>query len=121
MQSDLDLMSRDVALRHHERWDGKGYPGKVDLKTGKTLEADPETGKPKGLHADEIPLAARIVSLADVYDALSSKRSYKRSWTEDEVLREIQTQAGAQFDPELVMDFFEVLPNIRQIQLAWPD
>ncbi len=121
LQSDLDLMSRDVALRHHERWDGKGYPGKVDLKTGKALETDSETGKAKGLCGDEIPLAARIVALADVYDALSSKRSYKRSWTEDEVLREIQDQAGTQFDPELVMDFFEVLPNIRQIQLAWPD
>lgn len=121
IQSSLDVMSRDVALRHHERWDGKGYPGKVDIATGEPLELDPDTGKPVGLAGEEIPLAARIVSLADVFDALSSKRVYKESWSEAEVLSEIQAQAGMQFDPELVMSFFEVLPNIRQIQMAWPD
>ena len=73
------------------------------------------------IYGEDIPLAARIVALADVYDALSSKRVYKESWTEDEVLREIQVQAGAQFDPELVMCFFAVMDNIRQIRLAWPD
>ncbi len=121
IQSPIDAMSRDVALRHHERWDGLGYPGKVDIQTGAPLESDPATGKPLGLAGEEIPLAARIVSLADVFDALSSKRVYKESWSETAVLSEIQTQAGKQFDPDLVMSFFEVLPNIRQIQIAWPD
>ena len=121
IQSPLDVMSRDVALRHHERWDGLGYPGKVDIDTSEPLEVDPNTGKPVGLAGEEIPLAARIVSLADVFDALSSKRVYKESWSETEVLSEIQAQAGMQFDPDLVMSFFEVLPNIRQIQMAWPD
>lgn len=121
LHSELDSMSRDVALRHHERWDGTGYPGKVDLATGEPLEIDANTGKAKGLKTTEIPLAARIVALADVYDALSSKRVYKASWAEDEILQEIQAQAGSQFDPEIVMSFFEVLPNIRQIQQAWPD
>ncbi|MBQ4497850.1 MAG: HD domain-containing protein [Spirochaetaceae bacterium] len=121
IQSPLDVMSRDVALRHHERWDGLGYPGKVDIDTSEPLEVDPNTGKPVGLAGEEIPLAARIVSLADVFDALSPKRVYKESWSETEVLSEIQAQAGMQFDPDLVMSFFEVLPNIRQIQMAWPD
>ncbi|MBR6216662.1 MAG: HD domain-containing protein [Spirochaetaceae bacterium] len=121
IQSPLDAMSRDVALRHHERWDGMGYPGKIDINSGEPLEINPDTGKPAGLSGEEIPLAARIVSLADVFDALSSKRVYKESWSEVEVLNEIQSQAGKQFDPELVMSFFEVLPNIRQIQMAWPD
>lgn len=120
-QSEIDAMSFDVALRHHERWDGKGYPGKIDLHTGEVLEYDEETGRARGLKGEEIPLAARIVALADVFDALSSKRVYKASWTEDEVLHEIQAQAGSQFDPDVVMSFFEVLPNIRQIQTAWPD
>lgn len=119
--STLDAMARDVALRHHERWDGLGYPGKIDINTGVPLEVDSVTGKAIGLSGEDIPLAARIVALADVYDALSSKRVYKESWTEDEVLREIQVQAGAQFDPELVMCFFAVMDNIRQIRLAWPD
>jgi HD-GYP domain-containing protein (c-di-GMP phosphodiesterase class II) len=121
IQSPIDAMSKDVALRHHERWDGLGYPGKINIHTGEPLEVDPNTGKPIGLAGEEIPLAARIVALADVFDALSSKRIYKKPWSETEVLNEIQAQAGMQFDPDLVMSLFEVLPNLRQIQMAWPD
>lgn len=121
IHSDVDAMSRDVALRHHERWDGNGYPGKVDIATGEILESNPANGKAQGLIGEEIPLAARIVALADVYDALTAKRVYKESWAENDVLREIQAQAGLQFDPEVVMSFFEVLQNIRQIQAAYPD
>ncbi|HOS29262.1 MAG TPA: phosphohydrolase, partial [Treponemataceae bacterium] len=70
---------------------------------------------------EEIPLAARIVALADVFDALSSRRVYKEAWNDEDVLIEIQAQVGKQFDPEIVSAFFQVLPTIREIQAAWPD
>src|SRR5229473_3017660 len=77
--------ARAVAREHHERWDGKGYP---DGKKG-----------------SEISLAARIVSVADVFDALTSKRPYKDAWTLAEGIASITAGAGAQFDPEVVAAF----------------
>jgi response regulator RpfG family c-di-GMP phosphodiesterase len=66
-------------------------------------------------------LAARIVAIADVFDALSSRRVYKDAWIEDDVLKEMKSQAGKQFDPELIEIFFEILPQIRAIQKTWPE
>lgn len=78
-----------VIRHHHERWDGLGYPD--------------------GLRGGEIPLAARIFSLCDVYDALTSARPYKRAWSQREALAEIAAQRGRQFDPELVAVFLELM------------
>jgi len=61
------------------------------------------------------------VSLADVYDALCSRRVYKDPWNEEQVLNEIRTLSGTKFDPEIVDIFFQILPNIRQIQALYPD
>ena len=97
----LDYMSKDVAMTHHENWDGTGYP--------------------KGLSYEDIPLGGRIVALADVFDALSSKRVYKPSWKEEDVLEEIKKEKGNKFDPEVVDAFFDVYENIKQIQKAFPD
>lgn len=119
-QSEFDEMARVVALTHHENWDGTGYPGKVDLKTGQPLEAD-ANGRPIGLRGDEIPIWGRIVSLADVYDALRCRRVYKEAWNEDEVLTEMERMRGTKFDPEFLDVFFEVLPNLRQIGERYPD
>ena len=77
--------ARAVAREHHERWDGNGYP---DGKKG-----------------DGISLAARIVSVADVFDALTSKRPYKDAWSVDEGMASIKAGAGAQFDPDVVAAF----------------
>ncbi len=115
--SPIDKMSCDVAFRHHERWDGKGYPGKVDLS--KVDEFNPIVEQWEGLRGEEIPLAARIVSVADVFDALSSERVYKEAWNEESVLQEMKNQAGKQFDPEIIEIFFSVLPRIKQIQKAF--
>ena len=117
-QSELDIMSKEVVLTHHENWDGSGYPGKINLKTGRPR------GKSKtavGLKGDEIPLWGRIVAIADVYDALRSKRVYKEAWTEDSVLKEIKGLKGTKFDPKLIDTFFEVLPAIQAIAEKYVD
>ncbi|TMB62465.1 MAG: HD-GYP domain-containing protein [Chloroflexi bacterium] len=77
--------ARAIAREHHERWDGQGYPD--------------------GKRGSEISVAARIVSVADVFDALTSKRPYKDAWTLEEGMRSISEGAGKQFDPELVEAF----------------
>jgi putative two-component system response regulator len=77
--------ARAVAREHHERWDGKGYP---DGKAG-----------------HQISLAARIVSVADVFDALTSKRPYKDAWSLEEGMASITAGAGVQFDPDVVATF----------------
>ena len=121
-QSDFDEAAFDVALNHHERWDGRGYPGHIDVETGKALAGfiSPE-GKPMGKKGIEIPIFGRIVALADVYDALSSKRVYKEAWDEHDVLKTIEKEAGAQFDPELIEIFFSRLNVLRSIRNRYKD
>jgi len=110
--SPIDKIARDIALTHHEDWDGRGYPGWVDLTTHAPIKADVE-GKPLGRKGEEIPLAGRIVAIADVFDALSSRRVYKEAWGEEQVLEEMRKLSGTKFDPELIDIFFEILPVIR--------
>jgi HD-GYP domain-containing protein (c-di-GMP phosphodiesterase class II) len=119
-QSDFDLMAKDVAMTHHENWDGTGYPGYVDADTGAPLKTDSE-GKVVKRKGEEIPFAGRIVSIADVYDALVSKRVYKEKWESEKVLEEIRNSSGTKFDPELVDIFFQVLPNIERIRQLYPE
>ncbi len=118
--SEFDAIAGEGALTHHERWDGSGYPGHVDPATGDVLERRAD-GTPRGRQGTEIPLFGRIVAIADVYDALSSKRVYKRAWTEQEVLGEMRSLRGSHFDPDLIDVFFEVYPNIRQIGEKYAD
>ena len=73
------------------------------------------------LRGEEIPLFGRITAIADVYDALSSKRVYKESWDENEVYREIRSLSGKKFDPELVDVFFECLDVIKSIREKYPE
>ncbi|MBN1797810.1 MAG: HD domain-containing protein [Spirochaetales bacterium] len=113
-QSEFDEIATQIALTHHEKWNGQGYPGHININTGKAKKKD-KHGNAKGLKGQEIPLWGRIVAIADVYDALSSKRVYKEKWEQDRVLEEIKTLSGSSFDPELVTIFFEVLPHIKQI------
>lgn len=120
-ESYLDEMSQDIALHHHDRWDGNemGYPGKIQLsqfsiKNPVVPNCEPLSGK-------DIPLAARIVAVADVFDALSHKRCYKESWSIDDSFAEIQNNAGTQFDPEVVLAFMQIRDRVCSIQLAFPD
>jgi HD-GYP domain-containing protein (c-di-GMP phosphodiesterase class II) len=122
--SELDKISADVALRHHENWDGTGYPGMVDIwaddPISNPLERGPD-GSARKLKGEEIPLGGRIVAVADVYDALISKRVYKEPWDSGKVLDEIRAMAGTKFDPEIVAAFFEVLPRIEEIRSRYPE
>jgi HD-GYP domain-containing protein (c-di-GMP phosphodiesterase class II) len=139
-ESEFESMAAVIALTHHERWDGTGYPGRVDYSRAapriKDITMDGATrrievweapalesvnGKPKPLKGEEIPLPGRIVAVADVFDALISRRVYKDSWEASSVYEEIRRQAGAQFDPEVVEAFFDVLPLIEQIRARYPD
>ena len=90
-----------IALNHHERFDGSGYPN--------------------GLAGKDIPLVARIVAVADVYDALVSPRPYKSAWTTADAQDYLHKNAGSQFDPICVEAFFERLDNINSIQNAFSD
>ncbi|MBW3631176.1 MAG: response regulator [Gemmatimonadetes bacterium] len=82
-------MAEAIALSHHERWDGAGYP--------------------HGLRGDEIPLAARIVAAADVFDALSSDRPYRAAWQPDVIVAELRRQRGTQFDPAVIDALLDVV------------
>jgi len=93
--------ARLVALSHHERWDGTGYP--------------------HGLGGCDIPRAARVVAVADVFDALVSARPYKHPWSLPDAVAAIHEGAGTQFDRELVEAFLRVLPECRQIAADYPD
>jgi len=99
--SDLLDMAREIALNHHERWDGKGYP--------------------QGLAGTDIPLSGRIVAIADVFDALTSRRPYKDSWSEEQAVKYIADQAGRQFDPQLTAIFLDQLPAIREIRRQYAE
>jgi len=100
-QSDLMRLSRLIALNHHEKWDGSGYPEK--------------------LHGEDIPLAARIVAVADVFDALTSERPYKRAWSVEEATNYIKKERGKHLDPNLVDIFSDVLPDMLKIQAMYRD
>ncbi|MDH5484512.1 MAG: response regulator [Gammaproteobacteria bacterium] len=94
--SPLLSMAREIALTHHEKWDGSGYPN--------------------GLRGEDIPLVGRITALADVFDALTSERPYKKAWTVEDALNLIREQSGKHFDPALVEAFEELLPEIIKIK-----
>lgn len=116
VENDVDQMACDVCLHHHDRWDGgnRGYPGNYDYR-----EYIPETEMPheieQALKGKEIPLSARIVALADVYDALRNKRCYKDAWGMTETFEEIESQRERQFDPELVDAFMQIKDRLEDI------
>ena len=83
------VIARQIVRSHHERWDGSGYPD--------------------GLFGDAIPFAARVVAIADVFDALISRRPYKDPWPLAQAIEAIQSGAGTQFDPRLVDAFLRAI------------
>lgn len=114
--SEFDEAAREVAFTHHERYDGTGYPGHLNPDTGEPIpgHTDP-SGNPIPKKGREIPLFGRIVAVTDVYDALSSRRSYKEAWDEEQVLEELRNGSGLQFDSEIIEAFFSCLPSLNSI------
>jgi HD-GYP domain-containing protein (c-di-GMP phosphodiesterase class II) len=120
--SEFDEAAAVIALNHHERWDGNGYPGHVDPATNRPLPGyENSSGNARGKRGEEIPPFGRLVAIADVYDALSSKRSYKEAWDESMVLDNLRDEAGRQFDAGMVEAFFSCLDSIRNISKRYPD
>lgn len=120
--SEFDEASAVVALNHHEKWDGTGYPGHVNPYDGKVVPGyEQSDGRARPKKGDEIPVFGRIVALADVFDALSSKRVYKEKWDESQVLEEIKVCSGTHFDPEMVETFFTCIDTIHNITERYPD
>ena len=88
-------MGASIALNHHEKYDGSGYPA--------------------GLRGEEIPIEARIVAVADVFDALTTKRPYKTNWNIEEAVSFLKNHSGSQFDPKCVNAFVGQLENIKHV------
>ena len=94
-------IGREIASCHHEKWDGSGYPG--------------------GLQGDAIPISARLMALADVYDALICKRVYKKAYSHEEAVAYIVAERGRQFDPDVVDAFISIQDEFRQIAQRFAD
>ena len=99
--SGMLALAASIALTHHEKWDGSGYP--------------------HGLRGEQIPFAGRIVAVADVFDALTSVRPYKPAWTVEAAVEYLEQQKGQHFEPVLVELFLAQLPAIRAIMARWAE
>lgn len=99
--SELLRTAAEIALSHHEKWDGSGYP--------------------HGLAGERIPLVGRVVALADVFDALTSKRPYKQAWPIDDAVAEIRRLKGSHFDPGVAEAFEAVLPEMVAIKTQYAE
>lgn len=93
--------ARNMAAYHHERWDGKGYP--------------------EGLHGQIIPLSARVMAVADVFDALASPRVYKPAFPLDKALEIIEEGSDTQFDPKCVEVFMDNLDKVKEVLKKYQD
>jgi HD-GYP domain-containing protein (c-di-GMP phosphodiesterase class II) len=120
--SEFDEAAAIVALNHHEKWDGTGYPGFVIVNDGKALPGCKNgNGSARPKKGEEIPVFGRLVALADVYDALGSRRVYKEPWDEGQILDELRACSGTYFDPEIVETFFSCIDIIHSISERYPD
>ena len=99
--SKMMALAESIALNHHEQWCGKGYPN--------------------GLEGEAIPIEGRIVTVCDVFDALTSERPYKKAWTVEQAMGEIEAKSGILFDPELVVLFKKQLPRMVEISHQYAD
>lgn len=100
-ESKLLKMAKSIALSHHEKWDGSGYP--------------------QGLKGEVIPVEGRIVAIADVFDALTSKRPYKDAWSVEKAIELLVDQSGKHFEPELVEAFMSSIDQVIPIKEQWQD
>lgn len=100
-KSSLLRLAKSIAITHHEKYDGTGYPFQ--------------------LKGEDIPLEGRIIAIADVFDALTTVRPYKKAWEVDAAVEFLKKESGTHFDPNLVEKFISVLPKILEIKKQWPE
>jgi cyclic di-GMP phosphodiesterase len=99
--SQLMQVASLIARTHHERWDGEGYP--------------------QGLKGEEIPLYTRIVSVCDVFDALTSTRPYKNAWSVADAMAYLHENSGSHFDPRVVEHFIDIIEDVVSLRENYPD
>jgi len=99
--SELLQQAASIALCHHEKWDGNGYP--------------------RGLKGEDIPLEARIVAVADVFDALTSIRPYKKSWPLEDAVAEMRRLSGSHFEPRILERFLTILPDVMKVMARYAE
>ncbi len=99
--SSLLQLAKSIAQNHHEKWDGSGYPNQ--------------------LKGEEIPMEARVVALADVFDALTTERPYKKAWEIPDAIEYIRRESGKHFDPALVPAFLDMMPRLLEIRERWAE
>ncbi|GAK59914.1 metal dependent phosphohydrolase [Candidatus Vecturithrix granuli] len=116
-QSEFHQIAGEIALNHHEHWDGTGYPGHVDLNGHVLPGYADEHGNPRGKQGEEIPLFARIVAIADVYDELM----FREGFAEEEAAAIVKSGRGTRFDPEMVDAFMACFDAIRSIRQCFPN
>jgi len=100
-QTKLMQLAHEIALNHHEKWDGSGYP--------------------EGISGEQIPIEARISAICDVFDALTAERPYKKAWSIEDAIAFILSESGKHFDPKLVTVFERILPQIIVIKNKYAD
>ncbi|MCW8929164.1 MAG: response regulator [Gammaproteobacteria bacterium] len=100
-QSSIMSLAQSIALNHHEKWDGTGYPS--------------------GLKGENIPIEARIASICDVFDALTSVRPYKQPWPLEEVVDYIKANSGSHFDPQITSVFIDLIPELIELRKQYSD
>lgn len=99
--SELLEVAVAVAMTHHEKWNGQGYPN--------------------GLSGENIPIEGRVVAVADVFDALTSERPYKKAWSVEDAVALMKREAGEHFDPFLINVFINILPEILEVKSTYDD
>lgn len=116
-ENKFDSFVSDIVLHHHENFDGTGYPGNIKLNAN----INDVVPMSEGLKGEDIPLGARIIALADVYDALSCTRCYKEPWSDEKIIEELHRCSGTKFDPDVIKAFFEVYDRIQDIRKVYSD
>lgn len=97
----LLIMAKEISIAHHEKWDGSGYP--------------------YNLAKEDIPLSARIIAIADVYDALTTERPYKNAWSDKKAIELIKSESGVHFDPKVVDAFIRSIDEILKMKDKYCD
>jgi HD-GYP domain-containing protein (c-di-GMP phosphodiesterase class II) len=114
----LDRLTHSLISDHHERWDGKGYPGCPQPGDGRSRYGKTQS---KGKKGEEISIYGRIMAVADVFDALSSRRTYKEAFDENLAVQIMVQESGHHFDPSVIESFLAIRPILKRVRERFPE